>query len=401
MSEQQNLPRTGESPASGKEHTYQMGTYQLAPGYSANQAGTAASHRVSSYQQVPMREEIRELPYHRLAFADAKNRWWKPLAEGALGGLVYLLLSIAFAAVTMLALHALYPEISRQLISLDSAESSQDALINNALSNPLVFVILFGSVALMFPVLWGMRLIFGPKPWGLIHSVVGRIRWSWLFISMGVAFIFYAVVPTILDYALGNHYEPNPGAHGADLVWMVIILLLVVPIQCYAEELVFRGYLMQSIGRWLKHPAWAILLPAPLFMIGHTQYELWGLLSVLVMGFAAGYLAWYTGGLESGIGLHVVNNLMAMGFGIFGLADPFLQDGGSFATFAVSLVTELLFVGAIVWLARRRGIERVRPVRFYVPAPELAAATPVSAEATPSSSENLQAQKNNPENPEQ
>ena len=31
-----------------------------------------------------------------------------------------------------------------------------------------------------------------------------------------------------------------------------LVLLLIVPLQAAAEEYVFRGYLMQSIGRWLR-----------------------------------------------------------------------------------------------------------------------------------------------------
>jgi hypothetical protein len=47
-----------------------------------------------------------------------------------------------------------------------------------------------------------------------------------------------------------------------------VVILLLVPLQAAAEEYIFRGYLMQSIGRWLRHPAFAILLPVPLFVLG-------------------------------------------------------------------------------------------------------------------------------------
>ena len=146
---------------------------------------------------------------------------------------------------------------------------------------------------------------------------------------------------------------------------MLVAIALVVPVQAYAEELVFRGYLMQTIGRWLKHPAWAIVIPAPLFMLGHL-YDLWGQLSVLVMGLAAGYITWCTGGLEAAIALHVVNNLLAMSFGVLGMADPFLQEGSTVGMFISSLVSNGLFVLVVIWAANRRGLERTRPALVWV-----------------------------------
>lgn len=384
MSENQNFsgatgPQSGAqppqpaSPASWQE--------QPGAGYSAGQMGSYAAPQpaepapygvpnpvegAASYPHYPVTQyapapqvEVRELAYHRLGFSDAKHRWWKPLAEGALGVLIYVVVVLAFTALGMVMLEMLYPEIGM------GSMSSIESMTSLALENPVMFLIFFGSVALMFPVLWLVRLIFGPKPWGIIHSVRGRMRWGWLALCMGVAALVYIVIPTGLELALGSHYDFTPQAQGNDLMWLLALLILLVPVQCYAEELVFRGYLMQTIGRWLKHPAWAIVLPAPLFMLGHG-YDLWGQLSVLTMGLLAGYLVWRTGGLEAAIALHVVNNLTAMGMGIFSVADPFLQEGATFANFAVALVTELIFLGIVLWLHKRKNLERVRPVKFYL-----------------------------------
>jgi hypothetical protein len=63
-----------------------------------------------------------------------------------------------------------------------------------------------------------------------------------------------------------------------------------------------------EIGRWLRHPAFAILLPVPLFVLGHG-YDLLGQIGVGLFAVAAGWLTWRTGGLEAAIALHVVNNL--------------------------------------------------------------------------------------------
>jgi hypothetical protein len=104
-----------------------------------------------------------------------------------------------------------------------------------------------------------------------------------------------------------------------------VVVLLLVPVQAAAEEYIFRGYLMQSIGRWLRHPAFAILLPVPLFVLGHG-YDLLGQIGVGLFAVAAGWLTWRTGGLEAAIALHVVNNLSAFLLSLVG-SSPTEHDG--------------------------------------------------------------------------
>lgn len=311
------------------------------------------------------RQEQQELGYHRLSHTDPKGAWWKPLVEAVIGVPLYLVLSlllvVAFSFVLLLGLDPALPADPSYLLLAASSEIFEQ----EALRSPATFVFLFGSVALMFPALWVARLILGPKPWGLIHSVAGRMRWGWLATCCGLAALLVVVLPLAFDLAVGARYIPSTSLPTGGLIAMLVAIILVVPVQAYAEELVFRGYLMQTIGRWLKHPAWAIIIPAPLFMLGHL-YDLWGQLSVLVMGLAAGYITWRTGGLEAAIALHVVNNLLAMSFGALGMADPFLQQGSTVGMFISALVSNGLFVLVVIWAARKKGIERTRTAQVWV-----------------------------------
>ncbi len=293
--------------------------------------------------------ETKELAYHRLAFADHKSRWWKPLVEGVLGVVFYLVFSVL-----MMLGFAIY------MFSSGSAEigGTLKEVQQQALTSPAVFLMMFGNIALMFPSLWLARLIMGPRPWGLVHSVAGRIRWGWMGVCFGISALLYVLIPTLLELLLNGAEGFQPVVHSSTLVWMLVLIVLVVPVQCYAEELVFRGYLMQTIGRWLRHPAWAIVLPAPLFMVGHL-YDFWGQASILAMGMAAGFMVWYTGGLEAGIAMHVVNNLNLMLFGVLGGAvDPFAQEGLTFVDFLMAVGVELLLVGAVMYAARVMGVAR-------------------------------------------
>lgn len=300
--------------------------------------------------------------YHRIDLADPKPRWWKPLAELGIGLLTYLLLNILLLAFLTLAVTAGFdPALGRDpaqlLLALDT-ESQVDHF-----SSPSVFLLVFLPVTLMFPALLLARLVVGPRPWGLINSVAGRMRWRWLATCLGLATVLIALIPLLFDFLLGASYQLDPALMGSQLTMMLVLILLVVPLQAYAEELVFRGYLMQTLGRWLKNPVWAIVLPAPLFMLGHT-YSLWAQLSILLVGLVTGYITWRTGGLEAAIALHVVNNLLALLLGALGASDPFSQEVETPLIFVSSLLTQLVYLLAVVALAQRLKVQQTRLQRF-------------------------------------
>lgn len=301
-------------------------------------------------------QETKTLQYHRLSHADGRTRWWSPLVEGVLGGAIYLALS---AVVGALFFFSLLSESSTE------ADFTLEGMQNNALIDPAFFAMMFGSIAIMFPALWIARLALGPKPWGLVHSVLGCMRWSWLFLCTGISIIMFVLLPVVFALLSGDALRLEANISTSSMIWLMVLIFGLVPLQCYAEELVFRGYLMQTLGSWLKHPAWAIILPAPLFMLGHA-YGAWGQLSILVMGVVAGFMAWYTGGLEAPIAMHVVNNVSLMFMGVMGLADPFAQNDLTFVDFFWATGVELLLVGLVIFAARKVGVARQNTFRVVI-----------------------------------
>ncbi|MFW6188226.1 MAG: CPBP family intramembrane glutamic endopeptidase [Actinomycetota bacterium] len=295
----------------------------------------------------------RVLPYHRLGHADPEHRWWKPLVELLLFGAFYLVLTIVFGIVWAMGLMAVRGEAAMD-------EVFQDATTLDIM-DPAIFFMLFFSLVLMIPALLAARAITGPRPLGLLLSVTGRLRWGFLGRCLLVALAIYAVAQggsLLLELAvLGAPAAPQP-VDG--FWWLIVMIVLVVPLQCAAEELVFRGYLLQTVGRWLRHPAFAILLPVPLFTFGHL-YDVWGLLAVAVMAVVAGWLTWRTGGLEAAIALHVVNNVAATLFGAFGLADPDARES-SWVALLLSAGMQLLFAWLVVRAARKHRVEVTRTV---------------------------------------
>lgn len=324
----------------------------------------AAPWRQGSLDDDPSGPGPRLLPYHRLGHADPDHRWWKPLVELLLFGAFYGVLAIVFGIVWAVGLVAVRGEEALDEVFLGGTELD--------MMDPAIFFMLFFSLVLMIPALLAARAVTGPRPLGLLLSVTGRLRRGFLGRCLLVALAVYAVghgAALLVEYALlGSLTAPQP-VEG--FWWLIAMIVLVVPLQCAAEELVFRGYLLQTVGRWLRRPVFAILLPVPLFTFGHL-YDAWGLLAVAVMAVVAGWLTWRTGGLEAAIALHVVNNVIATLFGALGLADPDAEES-SWVALALSAGLQLLFAWLVVRGARRRGVEVTRTVHPPRPALLLAA----------------------------
>ena len=293
--------------------------------------------------------------YHRLARSWPKYRWWKPLVTGLIALGFYILFSIALV-VPLVVVTFLDP----QGLGADFEPLFTEGVIDTTVPSVLAFTLV--SIALMLPALILATVIMGPRPLGLLSSVTGRLRWRWMLrtvvpalIAFGASFALYLLV---LPPLFG---DPIPAPNlDSDAVLMLAIILLLVPLQSTAEEYVFRGYLMQLLGGWLKHPAFAILLPVPLFMLGHL-YDIWGLLDVGVFAVFAAWLTWRTGGLEAAIVAHVINNATIFVLGEFGLVDTTVTEGSPLGV-AVTAGTLALYSWFVVRLARRHQVQTVRTI---------------------------------------
>lgn len=318
-------------------------------GYGAEPTFASAEYyRSNRLTRKELLERASELPYHRLSHVNPRARWFTPVLEGLLiAGIYFVLLLIVSFALLAFAVMLRVP--------YDYLTDLQ-RIYANVFKTPLVFIALLITIIPVIPAIFIARLITNFKPLGLIHSIAGRMRWSYLGVFLVFGFLIfglYYVGFATLDGSLTTQNSVHPLNSG--MFWLYIVLiLLIVPFQCYAEELLFRGYLMQTVGRWLKNPVWAIIVPAPIFMVLHG-YGLWGLLSVLTMALIAGFLCWYTGGLEAGIGLHIANNVSIFIFGLLGLEDPFgaVREEQPL-DFVQALILQLAFAGLVYMYTYRQ-----------------------------------------------
>lgn len=265
---------------------------------------------------VPQRSTTTDLPpppYHRLARTQPRYRWWRPLLALVTTGVTWAATVLVLVAALGVAA-AFAPELGDAVDARMGADAPLD------LHDPLTALLALGSIAAALPaVALGARA--GGWRIGVMSSVAGRIRWGLLGRCLAVATALYVTVQGVSLFVM----PPSDDRVGTALLagdgaWLLLVAVLVIPLQAAAEEYVFRGLLMQSIGAWLRHPAWAILLPAPLFVLGH-EYSWIGQIDILVFAVAMAWLTWRTGGLEAAIGLHVAGNVLAFASGAFGLAD--------------------------------------------------------------------------------
>jgi membrane protease YdiL (CAAX protease family) len=296
------------------------------------------------------------LPYHRLSrLTHRTGRWWRPLLVLLVG--LGLTVAATLIAVVVGVIGMAVDELGGPLPA--PSEEWDDA------TNPMDYLLLLGTLAMFVPVVvlafrWagGRR---GPMA-GTLHSVAGHFRWRLL----GRAAL--VVLPVYIVINIGGFFLLPPDdlavpRGGASLAACYVVIVLLTPFQCAAEEYLFRALPQQMLGTWLKAPFWGIVLPVPLFMLGHG-YDAWGQVDIALFALCTGLLVWKSGGVELSIVLHVSNNLPLFLVGPFSASSMAQGDTGGPTALALSVVPLVLVTaGMWWWVSRREGVGLWEPVR--------------------------------------
>ena len=239
---------------------------------------------------------------------------------------------------------------------------SMERLIDLDDPTPLGLAYLNLSLALAIPVTWLIvRLYHGILPrW--LSSVNPRIRWGWLVACFGLSFV--ALVATLVVSAFLPAQQEGAELSGqlndftATTRDFLLVVLFLTPLQAAGEEYAFRGYLTQAFGGLFGRAWAAVLLPALLFALAHGAQSAPVFFDRFAFGVVAGLLVVLTGGLEAGIAMHVLNNWLAFGIALaFGdMASTLNPVGGSWWTIPVTLTQSLVYLGVVLFVARRVGL---------------------------------------------
>ena len=260
-------------------------------------------------------------------------RWYKPIIIAILGVILYfifmILLMFVVPAIGGFNMETIVGSFSSAAVSMDNWAGIVGSLM----------------VVMIIPSIYIPSKLLRERPFSSYLSIGG---WNWgiFFKSAAIALVVYLLINLFQVLVDGSPLNIHFTAV------TLILCIVITPFQCFAEEYLCRGFIMQALGSWFKVPIIAIVLQALLFMVLH-DYNVYGLVSVLVTGLAFGFVAWYTKGLELTTALHSINNLVTFLIFGFGLATPTKQI--TLADLIVSFAVLFISIGLIFLIDRKYG----------------------------------------------
>nr|WP_217360889.1 type II CAAX endopeptidase family protein [Ruegeria sp. HKCCA5426] len=233
-------------------------------------------------------------------------------------------------------------------------------------STPLAMIILLSSFGF---VTLGVRMAVRRLQNRSLGSVLGSFRRSarQFWVVFRALLILGLVIAVLPPYDMGTPLTPNLGLS----TWLMLLplSLLAVLIQTSAEEVLFRGYIQQSLAARFQSPIIWMGLPSLLFALGHyapaAAGDNAGLIALwsCMFGLLAADLTARSGTLGPAIALHFFNNLIALllislpdnlsGLALFilpyDMSDTDIVRGWLYVDFAVMIVG---------WLTARLALRR-------------------------------------------
>lgn len=214
-----------------------------------------------------------------------------------------------------------------------------------------------GLAAAAGGLLLAARLIFR-RPFRSWITVAPRVRWSLL--GWGAA----AGVTAITVLNLISVFAPQTGGEAPildagepisqRLAYMAATSLGFL-IAAWAEEVVFRGYLLQQVGAFTRRVWLVLLINGLVFALFHLEFDPGALAARALLGMVFAWATLRLGGLEFGIGAHATQNL---GVALFGevLLPTTAPTTVKLSELGSELVLAAVFLACIEWLYRRRSL---------------------------------------------
>jgi membrane protease YdiL (CAAX protease family) len=203
---------------------------------------------------------------------------------------------------------------------------------------------------------WMLHVFWHRRPWRTLITTRHAISWRRIFQGAAVWGVIMLCSVGIQGALFPERYVWTFDAQRWLLFFMLALLL--TPIQCAAEEVFFRGYLLQAFGRISRHPVVAASLSSVMFTLPHlvnpevTANGMWIMVvTYFTMGLFFALVALRDARLELSIGAHTANNFFLIVF--FGYKDSPLPTSAMFTIQAYDPVISLVsvLVGALVFYA--------------------------------------------------
>jgi uncharacterized protein len=224
--------------------------------------------------------------------------WWRSVLGVVFGLSLFLLVTTV---------------VSQALVMVFWATTSGDQLIEGyfakafAFEQPLGMLSVNLGLAALIPISWALMARLHQMRPRWLSSVQPRIRWRYLLACLAIAAVVLNGV-MLISTTVGKDLSLQPQE---GLLGFLVVILLTSPIQAAAEEIFFRGYLLQALGSLVAQPWFGVIVSSLVFALLHGTQNLPLFADRLAFGLLAALLVWRTGGLEAAIAAHVINNVFA------------------------------------------------------------------------------------------
>ncbi|MDO5060845.1 MAG: type II CAAX endopeptidase family protein [Actinomycetaceae bacterium] len=250
-------------------------------------------------------------------FSGPDTRWWRLLLMPAGFFLLYLLAVIFLIIIPTF-----------MVMGLDAGSAFFDKLgVSQDLNDPATLLVIGGMLALLMPTVWVTGVLTFRSKLGFLHSVAGKFRWGWFFLTLPVTFVA-ATVFVFIGVFLVEGAEAKLSS-SASLLPLLALAIFLIPLQSAGEEYLFRGLLPQWFGAifpWREAGIISLVLTTVFFALAHGDFSPMRMLHLLIFGAGTWIITYRTGGLEAAISIHVANNVMVFGMSAL-LGDPAAGSG--------------------------------------------------------------------------
>jgi membrane protease YdiL (CAAX protease family) len=242
-------------------------------------------------------------PRFGAAFIDLAARGDNRLRSYAITLICVIAAPVLFLLLSFVAILA---AAARHLIPAESADSA-------------AIVAAFAAVVLCGLVLTWCVVRFHRRPWMSLVSHDLRLDWRRLAIGAGVEAVLAGGLLVFGGEASEKAQALRRGATaaaaaGAAMTPLAVALALVLtPLQAATEEMLFRGYLTQALGRVTRSPAIIVAIVGVVFAALH--FNAYGALTIpylFVLSVTFSLVSLRDSRLELTIGAHAANNWLAI-----------------------------------------------------------------------------------------
>ena len=223
-------------------------------------------------------------------------KWYKPVLVGLLYGIFSIIVNIAIDLVTKSLFSASITATGYDDMDFFTAAG---AFYNGAMA------------AMSAPCLILAALIVKDRPVSSYFSSMGGWRWKVLFKTFAAGLLIVGLPKAAWLFMQGKTGDAKITLGG------FLLLALFVPLQGLGEEILFRGYITQTVSSWFKLTAVGVIVQILIFTVIHP-YNIIGVISIAVSALLYALICLCSKGIEAPSVMHFFNNateIYMAGFG--------------------------------------------------------------------------------------